>query len=581
MSTIPADQIVKINPSVLEAGGRALDIIAIMLTNSDRVPVGAVQPFASAQDVMNYFGPSSTEGSLATVYFNGFDGSNIKPAQVYLAQYPAAAVPAWLRSGPVSGYTIAQLQALAVGTIPLTINGAAVVAPAVDLSTVTSFSNAAATIQAGFTATQATATSNTISDTTLTLGGTITGNWAPGQTVVGVGVAADTHILALLSGTPNTDGATYSLDKTNTVGSGVAMTGAVIPQVTYDSVSGAFLFKTILKDASQSIGYAGASDLSTALKLTSATGAVISPGALAPTDPGAFMDGVVDVTTDWATFMTCFDPDTAGENTNKLAFTAWTNAQNNRYAYVCWDTDEAPATQSPATQSLGYLLQQSNATGTFLIGQDTAMDVSPSHAAFACGVAASLDFSEFNGRADFAFRRQTGLLATCTSASAANNLIANGYNFYGVYATANDQNIFMNPGSVSGPFLWMDSYIDQIWLNNQFQLAFIQLLLNVKSIPYNAAGYSLIQAAALDVINQAVNFGVIRAGVTLSQAQAANVNNAAGVKISDTLNQRGWYFQVLDASPQVRQARGSPPCTFWYMDGGSVQKITLASIELV
>jgi hypothetical protein len=64
-------------------------------------------------------------------------------------------------------------------------------------------------------------------------------------------------------------------------------------------------------------------------------------------------------------------------------------------------------------------------------------------------------------------------------------------------------------------------------------------------------------------------------------AQAAEVNNDAGVTISTTLNQRGWYFQVLDATPQVRAARASPPCTFWYMDGQSVQQLNLSSIDVL
>jgi hypothetical protein len=38
---------------------------------------------------------------------------------------------------------------------------------------------------------------------------------------------------------------------------------------------------------------------------------------------------------------------------------------------------------------------------------------------------------------------------------------------------------------------------------------------------------------------------------------------------------------VRDAPPEVRAARGSPPCTLWYMDGQSIQRINLASIELV
>jgi hypothetical protein len=53
------------------------------------------------------------------------------------------------------------------------------------------------------------------------------------------------------------------------------------------------------------------------------------------------------------------------------------------------------------------------------------------------------------------------------------------------------------------------------------------------------------------------------------------------VDISDTLQTRGWYLQIKDATPQVREARGTPPMTFWYLDGGSVQQITLASLAIL
>jgi hypothetical protein len=58
------------------------------------------------------------------------------------------------------------------------------------------------------------------------------------------------------------------------------------------------------------------------------------------------------------------------------------------------------------------------------------------------------------------------------------------------------------------------------------------------------------------------------------------VNAAAGLAIDTVLSSQGWYLQILDATPQVREARGTPPCTFWYMDGGSVQNINLASVEV-
>src|SRR6185437_13985058 len=115
--------------------------------------------------------------------------------------------------------------------------------------------------------------------------------------------------------------------------------------------------------------------------------------------------------------------------------------------------------------------------------------------------------------------------------------------------TANDQFTWFYNGSISGEFLWSDSYVDQIQLNNALQLALMVLLQTAKSIPYNSFGYALIRAACVDPVTAALNFGTIRAGVTLSAAQIAEVNAAAGAKIDDVLSTVGWYLQVLDAAP--------------------------------
>lgn len=581
MATIPASQIVAVTPSVLNAGGRALDVIGVMLTDSKAVPVGTVQRFATALDVKNYFGAQSVEGALATIYFNGYDNSFIKPGLLKFTQYPTADVAAYLRGGTFT-LTLAQLQALAVGTISIPINGVAIIAAAVDLSTATSFSNAAQIIQAAFAARtpDATAAGNTISGTSMTLGGAITGVWAPGQMVTGTDVPAGTYIKSLISGTPNTDGAVYELSQSATVAVGEAMTGVVVPLITYDSTFESFVATTVLAGSGQTIDFAAAGDLPESLNLTQSNGAVTSQGAAAQTDPGAFMDALVAIDQDWATFMTTFDPDNAGVHTNKLVFAEWTGQQNNRYGYSCWDTDVAASQQNPAVTSLGYAIQQAQLSGTMLFGGDGTNAVTASYAAFQCGFGAALDFTRTNGRATLAFKSQSGLVATCSNASKARNLMSNGYNFYGAYATANQEFIWCYNGQISGIFLWADSYINQIWMNNGFQLALMVLLQNVGSIPYNQDGYSLIEAALRDPINRALNFGAIRSGVTLSASQIAEVNNEAGVDVATTINRQGWYLQVLDADPQVRQNRQSPPCTFWYTDGQSVQQINLASVEL-
>jgi hypothetical protein len=117
-------------------------------------------------------------------------------------------------------------------------------------------------------------------------------------------------------------------------------------------------------------------------------------------------------------------------------------------------------------------------------------------------------------------------------------------------------------------------------MSNQFQLAMMTLLTSVKSIPYDTAGYALVRAAMMDPINAAGTFGAFDPNINLSALEIAEVNQAAGQSIAGTLQSQGWYLQILDAAAQTRGARQSPPMTFWYADGGSIQQLNLASVEL-
>lgn len=639
MTTIPASQLVNVLPNVLSAGGNALVLNGLLLTTSTRVPVGQVLSFPNdGVSVAAYFGAGSNEAIEAGVYFAGFDGSSQKPATILFAQYPQAAVAAYLRGGPFN-MTIAQMQALS-GSLTVVLDGYAHVISSINLASYSSYSAAAAAIQAAFTnPTEATFTASLGATFTATGSGTnfttssVTGVISPGDTITGTGVPANTTIVSQTSGTtggagvyvtsnPTTSVAASIIGTSNRlqvtvcatpsiavgqtlVGAGVTgnpliasqvsgttggvgvytisgsplqiasegmTTAATAPVVTYDSVSGAFVVTSGITGLPSTAAYATGT-LSTSLALTLATGAVLSQGAAAAV-PGTFMSAITTITQNWASFMTMFDPDGGNGNTIKQAFAAWVNGQNDRYLYVAWDTDASPTTSNNATSSLGNILNASNSSGTCCVYEPSNQHL----AAFVCGAIASIDFTATNGRTTMAYRSQTGLVAGVTSATVANNLIANGYNFYGAYATAAQQFLFFQQGSVSGPFEWLDSYVNQIWLNNALQLSLVELLANSNSIPYNPAGYETIKAACRDPIDAAVNFGAIRAGVTLSSSQTSEVNTDAGTNIATTLENQGWYLQVLDAAPQVRQARTSPPMSLWYMDGESVQQMTLNSV---
>lgn len=748
MTTIPASQIVDVIPGVLSAGGAALVMNGLILTENTRVPIGQVLSFPNdGESVSNYFGPTSAEAALATVYFNSFDTSSLKPQSILFTQYPATAVSAYLRGGNVSGFTVPQLAALS-GSLRILIDGYVHSNTSISLAGATSFSAAAALIQSALNTslpTEATVTASiggtfgtsSTSGTVLTLGSVTTGSLWPGDVVSGTdstnSLPAGCTIVNQLTGTAGgSAGATFTISAAATPGNmtsatvtslsttvdvtavasgtvsiGQNLVGASVPAgtlitglltgsgltgtyaisgsghtiasesmtlkavalaVSFDSVSGGFIVEsgitgtpstaafaqsidgsatacttsgliltvggtvtgtfnigdtvsgtdstnslptacTIVNQLTGSTGVAGTYTLSAAaspgnlsscavtawgngglaasLDLTQSTGAVLSQGAAATT-PAAFMTSVTQLTQNWATFMTLFDPDNAnwtGAFTQKLAFATWVNGTQDRYAYVCKSNDIVATEQVPATASFGYALQQGDYSGTFPVYDPLNEYID----AFVCGIAAAINFQATNGRITFAFRGQTGLVGGVTTATAADNLggnpqqagnYGNGYNYYGAYAEANQNFIFLNRGTISGPFLWMDSYINQIWLNSQLRLSILTLMTQVNSIPYNAAGYALIAAACQDPINQALNFGAIRAGVTLSQSQIAQINNTAGVSIASIVQQRGWYLQIKDAAPQVRQGRASPPCMLWYTDGQSIQAITLNSIEV-
>jgi hypothetical protein len=641
INSIPASEIVQVNPSVLSASGSALELISLFLSSSTRVPIGTVPSFPDAASVSKYFGAASDEAKAAALYFAGYVGAEQLPEALLFAQYNASAVSAYLRGGSLATMTLAQLQAL-TGSLTVVMDGYSRAITGQSLSAATSFSSAAAILQTAFAGTEPTEASVTAaigatatgtgSGNTLTLSAVV-GLVSVGDSVSGTGVPANTVITGLGTGTGGNG--TYTTNNVTTasstaitvssnfmnvtvIGSGIVAVGQIIqgtsitvntqiiaggagtggvgtykltgnPQqvvsetvtclapniaVTYDSVSSAFVVTSELTGVISTAAFATGT-LSTSLALTSATGAVLSQGADAAT-PSTFMTGITQLTQNWVAFMTVFDPDNGSGNAQKLLFAQWNSLQNDQYAYVAWDTDVNPQNQNPATTSLGYLVNNTDSyAGTVPIS-------SPDYsiAAGLCGSIASIDTSLTEGRITFAFRQFPGAVPSVVNSVVANNLTANGYSFYGAYASrANNFNFFQN-GFVSGSFKWLDSYINQIWFNSNLQGAVLNGLLNVGSVPYNSAGYSLIEAWCQGPINAALNFGAIRTGVTLSATQITQVNQAAGQNVASLLQTRGYYLQVSDASPTTRAARQSPPCKLWYCDGGAVQQITLDSIEL-
>lgn len=496
MSTIPFSQVVNVVPSVLSAGGIAVDLNGLMLTQNAYAPAETILEFSTASDVSAYFGATSEEASLASIYFNGYSIGTQLPGSLLIANYAEEATSGWLRGGSLAAMTLGQLQALGTGTISLTVAGVVETSGSISLASVASFSAAATAIQNAFTA-------------------------------------------------PDF-------------------------AVTFDSVHSAFIFTTTATGVTETISFAAVSAMATGLMLTSATGATTSQGQDAA-NPATFMNSIVNQNQNWATFFTVWESVIA----EKEDFATWSNSVAPRFLYICQDSD-VNILDAAATTTFGNWLQTGDVVGTLAIyGNNT-------HSAFAAGFAASLDFTRLNGRATLDFKEQSGLLPSVTTASNYAAVVANGYNCYGAYGSNNPANnaSWFTPGSVSGQWLWADTYLNQIWLNANLQLALITLLQQVGSIPYNTQGYSLINAACLDPINAAINFGAIRKGIQLSASQASQVQYALGYDAAPVIASQGYVLQISPATAITRAARQSPPITLYYQDGESVQQITLASIVI-
>jgi hypothetical protein len=299
---------------------------------------------------------------------------------------------------------------------------------------------------------------------------------------------------------------------------------------------------------------------------------ILSQGAPIDT-PTSAMDRIKTQDQNWATWMTTWEPVIA----DKTAFAVWNNAQNNRYAYVAWDSDAGYATPSNAAV-FGTIVDTLNYEGVVVVYNTAAI------AAFTCGYAGSIDFQAVNGRATAAFKTQSGLPTSVSTLSLATSVLSNNASYYGLYQAPGAGNIYsiLYDGRMNGSkFRWLDTYLNQIYLNAQLQLAIFVGLQQVNAAPYNSQGETFIRAWCGDPITEALNNGSIRVGVPLSQAQSAAIAAQVGFDITNTLETQGWYLQILPATAQIRQARQSPPVKLFYVDGGAIQQITLASIAVL
>lgn len=497
---ISANQIVQVLPRILTGTGQDLVFNGLVLDENSRIPTASPISFSDADAVGEYFGVASDEYQYAAVYFGGYNNSQLKPSLLYFYKLVPTGASPFVRGTSLSpASALTALKAITSGSFSVSISGTAFDLTSIDLSSATSLSDVASTIQ-----------------------------------------------------------------------SALVTAGATDATVSFSSIDNSFTVDSGATGVEKSISVPSG-DIATAMGFSEET-AVVSAGADAM-DVTASMTELTSQFQNFVTFTTLAEASDA----DAIALAQWATAQANAgtmYLYVCWDSSEANK-DALNTSVIAEQLKELEVTATTV--------VYPSYkiAAFVMGTAASIAWDQTNGTLTFAFKVQSGLGADITNTGDSVALLAHGVNFIGNYATRNDNFVFFYNGQMLGEWAWIDTYLNACWLCNALQVQLMSMFTVNRRIPYTEAGYAIIRANCRDVINRAINNGVINAGVSLSEAQVSTLTSELGGDFSNEIYTNGYYLQVLDATANARQQRTSPPCNLVYTYGGAVQRLVLPAIAVV
>lgn len=526
--SIPASELVSIRPRILEGSAEELDFNGLLLTTNEITPVNTLLKFSNAAAVADFFGYNTNEHNAALAYFNGYNNSMKKPANLYLYRHVNKQVAAFIRGRAAADPSdmLTELKELTNGAFSISLGGADITLEALDLSKVTSLSEAAEILQ---------------------------------REIQAKGTELNNDVVKLAT-------------------------------VTYSSLNKAFTVTAGISGAEVDVSAASGS-VADVMGLSVIENVIVSAGA-EPRSYTETLDHVLENTGNFVTYSTC------EEITNEqdaLDLATWAN--NNfslgaQFLYVFYTTDITLNLNSSEDKALN------SRVGTAVVGLATVVNAlsgraiidafnkknfegvtmvygDVAYAAFVMGVASSIDWNGTNSTISFAFKAQAGLEANVTDIATAQNLDELKVNYMGNYATRNDQFILFQKGSMLGSFEWIDTYLNSTWLNNALQAQILSGFASVGRVPYNREGYTTIFAWCHSVISRALNNGVIDLNVKLSDLQKNELSKEAGLDISSALENNGYYFQILEADPLIRQQRKSPSCRLWYTYGGSVQKLEL------
>ena len=281
------------------------------------------------------------------------------------------------------------------------------------------------------------------------------------------------------------------------------------------------------------------------------------------------MDSIVNLNRNWANFIVNLNY--GNDDTDDqliLGFCAWASSKGTKYRCIVMTiSDDAKNPQ--VNTDLASIIAFNNYSNITMIFGDINTSI------LTGALTATTDYNAVNGTITQKFKSQPGLAASVFTDTDAINLIAKGYNFYGDHATVSADYMYFQEGTITGKYLFIDNFDDQIWLAAQLQNSLITLFVTATKIVNNPIGYAQIKASVNTIMKNAIDNQLIVTGNTFDDATKLELKREAGFDISDQLTNNGYFFQIIPASTSERAQRISTRNTLWYTKGSAIHKLTI------
>lgn len=527
---ISIDRIVTVTSTVIAGTIVQPALIINALTENELVPAtedNQVLSFNNLTAVGDYFGTTSNEYEIAKNYFRGFTGSLTKPRRMLFSRYVQDDTAAYLFSKKITNptATVNAIKALVTPALTTHINGV---------------------------------------DQVLTL---VQADFSAATGLTDIATILETALDAELSG------ATCSIIGTNQFMIKAPAAGAATSTIDF------------------CLGNVG--DL---LGINEPQSPTLSQGT-AGGNAAYNMTSILNQTPNWVglTYVTRLTGDDIGDGyAVTLDLTSWIADTGLNYIGFWWEGGDEPESLSSTTNLAKVLVDNGYGTITdqqikfntqFQLdynGQSTTNPITSDEigrfSAFYTGMGASIDYTRVNSKINFAGKHQDGLEINVSNNTAYDNLLLNGYNVYGQFASRTTTYDLTENGTVGGPYAWVDNAYDGIEFSAQMQDAVATLIASVNRIPYNSEGIAQINAVLTNVVQSMKNAGVIESGNTFNAIQTQQIIELVGIDVTSLLTQNGYYIYFQPITADMRINRDPIIVYMLYTNGGAVNRVNIGQV---